>query len=41
MPLTERRVCGLCGRAFGIVLPPASRSARATGCTRSAQPAGG
>ena len=22
MPLAQRRICGLCGRAFAIVLPP-------------------
>jgi len=22
MPLAQRRVCGLCGRAFAIVVPP-------------------
>jgi len=22
MPLAQRRICALCGRAFGIVLPP-------------------
>ena len=25
MPLAQRRICGLCGRAFAIVVPPDER----------------